>query len=646
MAERKPLFQSTEGFSEEMAQADSITLGGLTMGGPVDMGDFNIINVPTPVDPDDAANKAYVDAVAQGLDPHESCVAKTPEGLGTQITLAGSGGSGTVTLTTETMDVRLDNDSGWTTITFSSPADMAAVASQINSQYGDVIATVNGNNIDLTSLIYGKNSQVETQNVTAAITTQVGIINDSDVSGTGFTAVGAGVGKTLEAPTSASSYNTIDGKLLTIGSRVLVSAEGGADSVADVDNGIYQVTTLGDDASALFKMTRTTDCDVASSTEFHQGTYAFIVDGTTYENTGWSCITNVVTVDTTANQWTQFSGAPGLTYDQGLKRVISSIQVELDTSADAATSGAAGGSSGLEFDTDTASGKLRVRVSPTGGIDRLSDGIGLDLDGTTLQLDAGGAGTGLSVLGLPSSFEINGVATTGANVTAANLDDLSDGSNADSLHVHTASSVSLDHSDLGNVTSDQHHAQSHAHDGVDGSGTVAHSDTTGQGANDHHNQAHAIDGADHTATGLTAGHVLTALTPTTFGFAAAAEADAAKRVENTINTAVDTVAVADPVYVNGDETVGKARADDDVKSRVIGLIRTGSGAAPQAVEVVEIGLCAGILTGATPGTPYYLGSTGGLTTSPPGSGNRVILVGYASGDTDLMVRITDYGKKA
>jgi hypothetical protein len=40
----------------------------------------------------------------------------------------------------------------------------------------------------------------------------------------------------------------------------------------------------------------------------------------------------------------------------------------------------------------------------------------------------------------------------------------------------------------------------HAHNGTDGSGTVAHSATTGRTANDHHNQAHAIGGADHTGT--------------------------------------------------------------------------------------------------------------------------------------------------
>jgi len=57
------------------------------------------------------------------------------------------------------------------------------------------------------------------------------------------------------------------------------------------------------------------------------------------------------------------------------------------------------------------------------------------------------------------------------------------------------------HADLASVTSDQHHAKSHLHNGADGSGTVAHSDTTGKGTDDHHAQTHTIPSHDTTATG-------------------------------------------------------------------------------------------------------------------------------------------------
>jgi hypothetical protein len=52
------------------------------------------------------------------------------------------------------------------------------------------------------------------------------------------------------------------------------------------------------------------------------------------------------------------------------------------------------------------------------------------------------------------------------------------------------------------------------------SGGALHSDLGGVTSDQHHNQVHALVGSDHTVSGLTAGNVLTALTPTTFGFAA------------------------------------------------------------------------------------------------------------------------------
>src|SRR4029077_19364230 len=68
---------------------------------------------------------------------------------------------------------------------------------------------------------------------------------------------------------------------------------------------------------------------------------------------------------------------------------------------------------------------------------------------------------------------------------------------------------------LTGVSANDHHNQSHAHNGADSSGTVAHADLTGVSANQHHNQSHVIAdgtalGGDHTTSGLTAGWVLRA----------------------------------------------------------------------------------------------------------------------------------------
>lgn len=109
-------------------------------------------------------------------------------------------------------------------------------------------------------------------------------------------------------------------------------------------------------------------------------------------------------------------------------------------------------------------------------------------------------------------------------------------------------------------------------------------------------------------------------------------------------TAAEALSKADPVYFTAAGTIGKARADTDSKSWVAGLARLAipSGAGP----VVMSGRAAGVLSSATPGTRYYLGDTGGLSTSPAGAGYRVIFIGIAASADDLIVRIQDMGKKA
>jgi len=66
-------------------------------------------------------------------------------------------------------------------------------------------------------------------------------------------------------------------------------------------------------------------------------------------------------------------------------------------------------------------------------VEKAASGLQIKIDDTpdTLDVDA----DGLKVVGLPSLFKINDVAV-GATVTAGNIDDLVDGSNPDSLHVH------------------------------------------------------------------------------------------------------------------------------------------------------------------------------------------------------------------
>ena len=205
------------------------------------------------------------------------------------------------------------------------------------------------------------------------------------------TAAGSGVGKTLTA--NANGGLTVDGVTAALNDRILVKTE-----ATGANNGIYTVTDTGSGASP-WELTRATDAD--EDAEVKAGMFTFSTEGTVNADVGWVLTTdNPITVDTTALAFSQFSSAGMFSGGDGIDITGSVISVDLATNP------------GLQF---------------TGAQ------LDLFLNGTTLQKGA----TGLSVLGLPSLFEVNGVAV-GATVTAPNFDTLTDGSNADSLHTHIA----------------------------------------------------------------------------------------------------------------------------------------------------------------------------------------------------------------
>ena len=464
MATRIPLFHNAVDFSpEEVALSDAIHIGKVIIDGiggiAIDGGGNIAENFGVPVNPDDLVTKGYCDAIAQGLDPHAACVVKTDKGLGTQAVTVNTGsGTGSMTGLGGVGFTLAVNGGTATAFTFTGapdPTNMADVISQIETAFPTVTATQSpANNITITSKRYGAHASLALSAVNATVTTNLGITaTGSPWAGTGFiAAAGPGIGKTLTSPSNGTAWNTIDGFLLTAptGQRVLVANEAGVDSVADVDNGIYTVTQLATAGLPLI-LTRATDADqgTPSTTEMHQGLYTYVANGTLGANSGWSVTTaDPITVDTTPIVFSQFSGAPSLTYDQGLKRVVSSIQVDLDDGADAQGAGypTAARISGLEFDVDSAAGQLRVAVALAGGLQRKQTtdfGLEIKIDDTPDTLDVTAAG--LKVTGVPNLFKIGGNATsqtpnTGV-VTAANLNTLTAGSssNADALHTHASS---------------------------------------------------------------------------------------------------------------------------------------------------------------------------------------------------------------
>lgn len=336
---------------------------------------------------------------------------------------------------------------------------------------------------------------------------------------TGWVAAGSGVGKTLTSPTTATSNNDFDGVTLSVNDRILVK-----DGPSAVDNGIYVMTTLADGASQAAVLTRATDAD--QDAEVTAGMFLFVTEGTVYGDTGWVMATDdPITVDTTVQNFSQFSGPGAFVGGNGIDITGNTVSVDLTTDA------------GLEFNA----GQLRVK-----------------LDGSTLNR----ATAGLSVLGLPSLFTINGVAV-GASVTAANLDTLTDGSSADALHTHT---------------------------GI----------------------------------------------------------DLAKRLQEDLNVDV-AIAVGDPVDWSSTTADRIRKADASVGSAidVFGVATTAQTTIGSPATVVRRGIAAGVLTGASPGTRYFLASGGGLTSNLAslGSGDRIVFIGTAVNATDLEVNPQYLGRK-
>ena len=197
--------------------------------------------------------------------------------------------------------------------------------------------------------------------------------------------------------------------------------------------------------------TLTVGVDGSPANEVENADFVFVREGTVNGSSGWYVLTTgTITVDTTAIEFDQFSGAgsiPDATSASG-GGVKGKVTFDSDTGL-SVTSGVArialGTPPGLEF--DSVNGRLQALADPNGGLEVVAAGNKVKLNGTTLALAAGGA----SVLGVPAggTWEIGGAAT-GANVSAANLTELT-GAGYTMLHKHLSALTQIN-ADAGGVT--------------------------------------------------------------------------------------------------------------------------------------------------------------------------------------------------
>ena len=162
------------------------------------------------------------------------------------------------------------------------------------------------------------------------------------------------------------------------------------------------------------------------------GLAAFIIgDGGYYADSGFTF---------NGTNWVQFSGTGQVIAGSGLDKAGNTLSVKTGNGVTIDDDHVA-----LSLTTDsglTFSG-LTNHLRTVGVLANTAQGIHVDNLGIGVSIDSnlGCSGTGLYVTGVPTSFTINGSGTNGTYVTAGNLDDLVDGSDATALHTHLGAFV-------------------------------------------------------------------------------------------------------------------------------------------------------------------------------------------------------------
>lgn len=130
----------------------------------------------------------------------------------------------------------------------------------------------------------------------------------------------SGVGATL-TKSSNGAIGSIDGYAVGLGERILVK-----DQASALQNGIYEVTTLGS-ASVAFVLTRPTDSD--TNTEIKYGKFVFVQNGDS--NGGFGFIntspTNPIAIGTDSITYTTFNAAQTTIAGAGLTKTGNTVDV-------------------------------------------------------------------------------------------------------------------------------------------------------------------------------------------------------------------------------------------------------------------------------------------------------------------------------
>lgn len=407
---------------------------------------FKITNMKTPTGSTDAATKGYVDAHAQGLDPKESVDMATAAAL-PACTASGSGVGKTLTadavgvLTVDGIVVVLNDrvlvknqvtgaDNGVYKCTTEGTAGVAFVLTRatdcdedaevtaglyvfasegtVNADSSFVLTTNDPITVDTTALVFDLFSHAGLIEAGTGLTKTGDTINA--IGGDGILANADDLEVDLATnPGLQFTSNKLDLKIEA--NKGLTKSASGLAGVANTAAGLE----LGASGFAI-NLEATAPSLAVVSTEL--GIKFTAAGGLQKSASGTEIkLEEAKGLSLSANG---LAAVPDTTKGMGVG--ASGLAVDL------ATAGV--GTGGLEFD---GSGDLQVLTGGAKGIILTATGLEIEIDSTpdTCEVTA----TGLAVTGLPSLFMINDVQVS-SNVTAANLNTLTDGSTATTLHKH------------------------------------------------------------------------------------------------------------------------------------------------------------------------------------------------------------------
>lgn len=204
---------------------------------------------------------------------------------------------------------------------------------------------------------------------------------------------------------AATAVVTLDGVQLASGNRVLLKNES-----TGANNGIYEVTTVGNGSTIAWVLTRASDFD--SDEDISAGAFCFVEEGTENGDSGFVLTTDeTITLGTTALTFTQFSGAGQVIAGDGISKSGNTVSVDLDSD-----SGLSVSASGLKIDaSQLADGTIAIAA------DEL---VFIDADGGTKRESVADFSTAIAGNGLSSTngaLEVATFSNGGLNFTTGEL---------------------------------------------------------------------------------------------------------------------------------------------------------------------------------------------------------------------------------